>query len=451
MDTVNTLRDYGLFDAKVPRYTSFPPANRFRPNVGARNQRAWLSALPPDEPVSLYIHIPFCRRLCWFCACRTQGTSSLRPVEAYLEDLITEIAAVARTAPEGLRMGRLHLGGGTPTLLAAAQMERLLDAVEHAFAPAPDYEFSVEIDPTEAELPVLRCLAQRGMRRASIGVQDFDPKVQQAIGRAQSFALTQKVVHQLRALGVRSLNIDLLYGLPHQTQRALVDTLNLVLALRPDRLALYGYAHVPHMSKRQVMIPDAALPSPETRYGDAALAKSLLETAGYVAIGIDHFARPEDSMARAAQRGRLRRNFQGYTDDPCPTLIGLGASAISRLPQGYLQNAVATRAYCQRVQSSGLAAHKGYTLTAEDRMVADLVEAILCDGTVETDQISVRHPGQAGAVTVLLYALSRAYPKAVAKVPGGIALRPGMGAFARVAAAHLDRALHEHHIHSTAI
>ena len=310
MDQVKTLRDYGLFDAKVPRYTSFPPANRFESELGHRFQANWLQGLPPSKPVSLYVHIPFCRRLCWFCACRTQGTRTLAPVEAYLNDITTEIEAVRGLIPPGTAMARLHLGGGTPTLLSAKQMRRLVTAIFNAFPRTENFEFSVEIDPTEAAPPVLQELADLGLDRASIGVQDFEDTVQATIGRLQSYEETARVIDQLRTYGLRSLNIDLLYGLPYQTQDTLRATLAKVGHLRPDRIALFGYAHVPHMSKRQAMIPGAKLPDGEQRFYAAEMACRHLDALGYNALGIDHFALPSDSLSLAAHAKTMRRNFQ---------------------------------------------------------------------------------------------------------------------------------------------
>ena len=451
MDNVNILRDYGLFDAKVPRYTSYPPANRFLPNVGARYQSAWLAETSPKKPISLYVHIPFCRRLCWFCACRTQGSQTLHPVDAYLVDLIAEIETVARVLPDGVPMGRLHLGGGTPTLLSVPQMTRLLDAIGEHFAPSDDYEFSVEVDPTEAAPALLDFLETRGMNRASIGVQDFDLKVQEAIGRLQSFEETQKVADHLRAGGVRSLNIDLLYGLPYQTAETLVETLEQVSILSPERIALYGYAHVPHMSKRQVMIPEDELPDPLERFEAAQIARDLLVQQGYLPLGIDHFVKETDSLAVAARKGRMRRNFQGYTDDPCETLIGFGASGISKFPKGYIQNAVATAAYQQRVREHGMAGHKGYVIDEEDSLVADVIDQVMCQGSLDEMKLLSDHAQFAAKIPGLVQELVTVFPKALQRTGPLVTFQPGMEALARVIAAHFDRALHEDHIHSAAI
>ncbi len=378
----DTLEKYGLFNAKVPRYTSYPPANLFIPDAGRRFQLPWLNDVKDNEALSLYVHIPFCRRLCWFCACRTQGTRTFRPVETYVNAVLLEIAAIRRHLPPQVSVSRLHLGGGTPTLLAPATMDKLLNCIYENFERAADHEFSVEIDPTEALPELLATLADWGMNRASIGVQDFAPKVQDAVGRRQSYAETLSVVTLLRDLGVRSLNLDVIYGLPHQTQDTLAETLDQVICIHPDRLALYGYAHVPKISKRQVMIDEDALPGPLTRHRMAEMAHGAMVDHGYVPLGIDHFALPDDSLAKAAAAGTLRRNFQGYTDDPCETLIGFGTSAISQFRAGFLQNAVATAAYSERVFDTGLAAHKGVALTSDDRVLGNMIHELMCYGSI---------------------------------------------------------------------
>lgn len=451
MKHVNILRDYGLFDAKVPRYTSYPPANRFVPNVGAQFQQGWLQSVPADEPVSVYVHIPFCRRLCWFCACRTQGTKTLAPVDAYIQDVAREIAMVTAQMPNAPRMARLHLGGGTPTLLTPDQMTYLLDIIGRHFLPTPDWEFSVEIDPTEASPHILDLLAARGMRRASIGVQDFAENVQEAIGRRQSFEQTQTVVERLRSGGATSLNIDLLYGLPFQTQASLHATLDQVHALRPERLALYGYAHVPHMSKRQVMIPEDHLPGTTERFRMAQIAKEKLEALGYLPVGIDHFARASDSLARATQNGTLQRNFQGYTDDPCNTLIGVGASAISKFREGYVQNAVATSAYQSRVRDNRLPGHKGFVISERDAFLADTIRQIMCEGRINPQRLNSGHPNFEEDLLHIMHNLKRAFPRAFCAVREDLHLLPEFQSLARVIAAHIDAALQTEHVHSLAI
>jgi len=452
MDQVNTLRKYGLFDAKVPRYTSYPPANRFVEGVGAQHQQSWLEAVPAENPLSLYVHIPFCKRLCWFCACRTQGTKTLKPVAAYISTLIAEIEATAtKHLPANMQMARLHLGGGTPTLLSAGLMEALLESLYQQFTPSADFEFSVEIDPTQAEPDVLDVLSQYKMARASIGVQDFDPKVQKAIGRTQSVAQTEDVIARLRGGGVHSINIDLLYGLPYQTAASLTGTLDRVIALKPDRIALYGYAHVPHVSKRQVMIPDDALPNPERRFLMSQIAQNRMLSLGYHALGIDHFALPHDSLARAARCGKMRRNFQGYTDDPCDTLLGFGASAISSFPQGFTQNAAATSAYSKCVVEQGSAARKGCNLSADDAFVAALIDAIMCEGQIDFRDIVSRFEDRHHDLEMIVDDLITTFPDLLTISQNRLGLRAGLQPAARLVASQIDKSLDASHRHSVAI
>jgi len=451
MDQLTALRSFGLFDAKVPRYTSYPPANRFEIDVGQRHQGTWLAEIPADEPVSVYIHIPFCRRLCWFCACRTQGTKTLAPVDAYIDALVAELAAVRGTVAPKQGMERLHLGGGTPTLLSPNQMDRLLMAVHDVFSPTDSFEFSVEVDPTEAASELLTELAQWNLRRASIGIQDFDPMVQEAIGRTQSVEETRRIADILRAGGVESLNFDLLYGLPHQTQARLDSTLGHVINMAPDRIALYGYAHVPHVSKRQVMIDADTLPDVEERFWLARRAADMLSTEGYHALGIDHFARQTDSMLRAAQAGRLRRNFQGYTDDPCATLVSFGASAISKYRQGYIQNAVSTAAYTARVEAGGLAGHKGYVMTYEDQVIARMIEMLMCDFAIDATRLTAEFADMSVFIDDHLSALAHAYAAAIDYSERVLTIVPEFRAATRIMAAALDTGKIDGARHSIAV
>ncbi|WP_323776997.1 oxygen-independent coproporphyrinogen III oxidase [Leisingera sp.] len=379
MKQIDRFQALGLFDSRVPRYTSYPTAPVFTAAVGDADQAHELQALDPDVPVSVYLHIPFCERLCWFCACRTQGTQTLSPVESYIGTLEQELKLVAPLLPKGLRMGRMHWGGGTPTILPPVLIHRLAQAVKAVFPQTADWEFSVEIDPTMVDCDKIAALAEEGMNRASIGIQDFDPLVQQSIGREQPYDVTMACVEDLRAAGVSSLNADLVYGLPHQTPERMADTVEKVLTLDPDRLALFGYAHVPWVSKRQKLINEKTLPDDRARYYLAGLAAEQFHAAGFAAIGIDHFAKPGDGLEAAARTGHLRRNFQGYTDDSCPTLIGFGASSISRFAGGYIQNAPATPAYVQRVEGGHLAGARGHVMSEEDLMRGRAIEMLMCE------------------------------------------------------------------------
>ncbi len=381
------LARLGLFDTRVPRYTSYPTAPHFGAEVGPGEFTAWIEAVPEHSEVSLYLHVPFCRRLCWFCACRTQGTTSDDPVIAYVETLKAELQLLKRHLPRGVRLSRLHWGGGTPTLLSAPLIQGLAEAV-FAVAPMADGgEFSVEIDPNEVDDARLDALAAAGMNRASIGVQDFDPLIQKTIGREQSYALTRDVAEKIRARGITSLNADILYGLPHQTGPRIADSVQKLLTLSPDRVALYGYAHVPWMSRRQQMIPTDTMPTPEERLSLFETARQLFLWDGYVEVGIDHFAKPEDGMAKALKAGTLRRNFQGYTEDTAPVLIGMGASSISRFPQGYAQNASTTAEHTKAIRAGAFSTHRGHRFGGEDKLRGRIIEALMCDFRVSRAEL----------------------------------------------------------------
>ncbi len=378
MSSHDRLRQVGLFDARAPRYTSYPPANHFTDQTGAGDAAEWMAQVPSGSRVSLYLHIPYCRRLCWFCACRTQGTSTDRPLVSYLQYLKAELALVSATLPDDVVLSQIHLGGGTPTLLPPEMLEELGEAIADFRPRSHDNTFSVEIDPTEVDEDRIAALMKIGMTRASIGVQDFDPEVQESIGRIQSFEQTSDVVNMLRDAGIGSLNMDVLYGLPHQTKSRMADSVQRVLSLAPDRVALYGYAHVPWMAKRQILIPTDALPKAEERLELFDTARRLFMWDGYREIGIDHYAREGDTLAEADRTRTLRRNFQGYTDDTAEVLIGLGASAISRFPQGYAQNHSTSSRYASAVTEGRLATVRGYAMSDEDKLRAKMIENLMC-------------------------------------------------------------------------
>lgn len=403
MEQESQLTRLGLFDARVPRYTSYPTAPHFKPTVGAADFTRWVQEIPAGAAISLYMHVPFCRRLCWFCACRTQGTQSDAPVRAYADVLLQELDLLkARLAP-GVRLSRLHWGGGTPTLMPPDMMRRVAGAVFDAFPLAEGAEFSVEIDPNEIDEARMDALAEAGLTRASIGVQDFDPEIQKTIGREQSFEITAQAIRMIRDRGIASLNTDILYGLPHQTPQKIADSIQKLMALSPDRIALYGYAHVPWMAKRQVMIPDDTLPDAQARLRLFEVARDLLVADGYDEIGIDHFARPGDGLAVAQRAGLLRRNFQGYTDDLAQALVGMGASSISRFPQGYAQNAPATGAYTKAIREGRFSTTRGHVFTDEDNWRARMIEALMCDFRISADEF-IRDHGFTQAALAALFA-----------------------------------------------
>ena len=388
MERTQQLAGTGLFEVSAPRYTSYPTAPHFSGGIDAQTTDRWLRDLPRNARLSLYLHIPFCERLCWFCACRTQGVRTPEPVAAYLESLKTEIAMVAARVPAGARIVHVHWGGGTPTILTPDQIKGLADHIAASFTLDPDHEFAVEIDPTVTGPDRIAALAQAGLNRASIGIQDFDPQIQRAIGRHQSFGQTRDVVAHLRDHGIRSLNTDIVYGLPHQSVAGITDSTSKVLELAPDRVALFGYAHVPWAARRQRMIDANTLPDAPTRLELMETASEMLVNTGYHELGIDHFALPSDRLAQAAAAGRMRRNFQGYTDDGADALIGLGASSISLYPGGFAQNAPATAAYAGRIRAGRLATSRGHALGIEDRLRGALIERLLCDLSVDLAALS---------------------------------------------------------------
>lgn len=378
----------------LPRYTSYPTAAHFRPLEEAR-YRAWLGAVRPGDALSLYLHIPFCRELCLYCGCHTAITRSTARLARYAEGLVREAALLAAALPPRPRVAALHLGGGTPSALGARGLGRVMAALRAAFAFAPEAELAAECDPRTLDEAVVALLAREGFGRASLGVQDMDPGVQARIGRIQPPDLVEGAVRRLRAAGIAAVNLDLMYGLPGQTAAHVEASARFAAALGADRVAVFGYAHVPWIKPHQKALDEALLPGPLARIEQAEAAERALLAAGYVAIGLDHFARPEDPMARAQAEGVLRRNFQGYTTDRAPVLLGLGASAIGSLPQGYVQNRPEERAWLAAVEAGQLAVARGLELTAEDRIRRALIEAVMCD--LELDLRRVPAPVWQGA------------------------------------------------------
>lgn len=439
MEHINSLKALGLFNARVPRYTSYPTAAVFTPTTGAEFQAQAMQALDPNDPVSVYVHIPFCERLCWFCACHTQGTQTLAPVESYIETLEAELSLVRNTLPDGIRMGRLHWGGGTPTILPPALIHRLAKAIRDVFPASDGFEFSVEIDPTMVDRAKIEALASEGMTRASIGIQDFDPEVQQSIGRLQPFDVTRTCVDDLRNAGITSLNTDLVYGLPHQSLARMEDTIEKVLTFEPDRVALFGYAHVPWVSKRQKLIKEEALPDDLDRYILAKTAADRFQQAGLSAIGIDHFARPEDDLAIALRQGTLRRNFQGYTADRCQTLIGLGASSISHYPSGYVQNAPATAAYNQRIAQGAFPGARGYAMDREDKLRARAIEHLMCTFSLDLEILAQEFGPRALTLRRELDTMVTRFSPYVALVGNRVQISPEGRALTRIIASVLDQ------------
>jgi oxygen-independent coproporphyrinogen-3 oxidase len=400
----------------------------------------WLSELGQGNSLSLYLHIPYCDRLCWFCACHTKQTLRYEPITTYLAALRQEIAAVGARVGAGSKVTAIHFGGGSPTMLKPGDMIDLMACLRASFEMAGNVEISVEMDPNDLDEARYDALAEIGLTRASLGVQDFDPVVQKAINRIQTFEQTKSVVDAVRARGVGSVNCDVLYGLPHQTLEGVERTISDILSLSPDRVALFGYAHVPWMKKHQTMIPEQALPDVTERYRQSTFASRKLLDAGYEAVGIDHFAKPGDSLAIAARTGRLRRNFQGYTTDSADALIGLGASSISQLPQGYVQNMPATGEYQRLVGSEGLAAVRGVALSSDDRMRAYVIERLMCDFGFDFLPLRAHFPDGADELIGEARAFARRNRDGICRVSNGAFRITQEGRpFARTVAAIFDR------------
>ncbi len=441
------------YAAPVPRYTSYPTAPHFHAGVDAGTYGQWLQALPDKATLSLYAHLPFCDTLCWFCGCNTKITRQYQPVASYLDVLLKEIATVAERVPASAVATQIHWGGGSPTILSAIDIIRLMETTRRRFSVASDVEFAVEIDPRGLDQERIDALAEAGLTRVSIGVQDFDPKVQAAINRIQSVDETRRVIDAFRAHGVRSLNIDAIYGLPGQREAELLGTLGEVVRITPDRIALFGYAHVPWMKRHQTMLNEADMPGVVERHAHAELAADYLVSHGYVRIGIDHFALPHDELAVAAAEGRLKRNFQGYTVDEATALIGLGASSIGRLPQGYVQNAPATADYQRRVSTSELAVTRGLALSEDDVIRAHVIERLMCDLRFSPHDTMQRFGAAALPVLADAATLVREGEDGLVKaLDDGFAITDIGRPFARAIAARFDAYLARGHArHSAAV
>ena len=386
--TAKLIEKYG--EARLPRYTSYPTAPNFSADIGEADCRRWIGGIG-SAPTSLYLHIPFCRSMCWYCGCHTTITGKDRPILDYLAVLHREIETAAAASPTPVHVSDIHFGGGTPTIISPDEFAALMRALRQSFAIGDDADIAVEIDPRTLTAGMAQALGESGVTRASLGVQSFDPRVQKAINRIQPEDITAAAVEALRGNGIEAINFDLIYGLPHQTVRSCEETVRAALAMKPDRLAVFGYAHVPAFKKHQRLIDEAALPGAAERYAQAEAIGAALVAAGYRRIGLDHYALPSDSLAVASDNGTLHRNFQGYTTDSCDTLIGFGASSIGRFPEGYVQNEVPPGSYARRVAEGRLATAKGYRMTAEDRLRAEVIERLMCDFAADVAAISGRH------------------------------------------------------------
>ncbi|UPT61080.1 MAG: oxygen-independent coproporphyrinogen III oxidase [Hyphomonadaceae bacterium JAD_PAG50586_4] len=365
-------------EQSAPRYTSYPTAPHFNASVDGDVYRGWLSELPIEASLSLYLHTPYCRQMCWYCGCHAFAVQRDGPVAQFVEAIQAEIDAVA-AATSARRVTEIHWGGGTPNALNPEQFGAIAVRLAQRFDLTACERHAVEIDPRILTPEHVATMARIGVNRASLGVQDFDENVQRAIGRVQPFEQVRDAVAMVRNGGIEALSFDLMYGLPHQTLESVRRTAELALSLNPHRFSVFGYAHVPWFKTRQRLIDSAALPGAGVRHALAEAIRETLSAAGYVEIGYDHYARPDDPIAVAAQVGALERNFQGFVETSCDALVGLGPSAISTLPQGYAQNEAEVGAWRAGVMNGGFAIKRGRGLSEDDRQRRDLIMRLLCD------------------------------------------------------------------------
>jgi oxygen-independent coproporphyrinogen-3 oxidase len=382
----------------VPRYTSYPTAPHFGDGVDGALYAGWLGALPAEAPVSLYLHVPYCRAICHYCGCHTKAALKDEPVIDYAEGLVAEIELVGRAIGRRLPVAHLHWGGGTPSLLPIPSFRVVVAKLRETFDIRPEAEHAMELDPRTVTPELAQALAEAGVTRASLGVQDFDTTVQAAIGRIQPIETVAAAVSALRGAGIAAINFDLMYGLPHQSAATIRHTVELAHGFAPSRIALFGYAHVPWFKKHQRLIDEAALPGATERIALERTARAALAELGYEPIGLDHFALPQDDMAMAARSGDLHRNFQGYTTDACDTLIGFGASSIGQSAAGFVQNDPDIGRWRKAVEAGRLPIAKGKALDEDDRLRAAIIERIMCDYAVDLDAVCAAHGTTAAAI-----------------------------------------------------
>ncbi|MBL8808048.1 MAG: oxygen-independent coproporphyrinogen III oxidase [Rhodospirillales bacterium] len=375
-------------EARVPRYTSYPTAPHFAKSVGPAQVAEWYRAIPECDPVSVYIHVPFCTKLCWYCGCNTSIASKYQPVHHYLETLVRELHHARELLGRRAPVSHLHFGGGTPNALSAADFARLGDILHALFEIEPLTSFDIELDPRTLDAKMAWTLAGAGVTRVNLGIQDFDPNVQAAINRVQTFADVRARLDELRVAGISNFGVDLLYGLPRQDEATIAATVDSVADLGASRVALFGYAHVPWMKPHQKLLEPHGLPGPEARMKLMQRAHARLAARGYVRVGIDHFAKPEDELAVALREGRLQRNFQGYTTDAARTLLGFGPSAISAFRQGYAQNHTRLDEWRAAVEGNALPVARGRALAPDDRLRRSIIERLMCEMKADVGSIA---------------------------------------------------------------
>jgi oxygen-independent coproporphyrinogen-3 oxidase len=382
MKTLNVNLDLvRKYNVPGPRYTSYPPATKFTDGISWEQLEAKIDANnQATRDLSIYFHIPFCETLCWFCGCTTVITLNHDKGKDYVDYLGREVARMAEKLNPARRVVQLHFGGGTPTFLRPDEIRRLGDIIHKHFTFSPDIEAGVEIDPRRLTREHMRALREIGFNRASMGVQDFNPDVQETVHRIQPREMTQQAMDWMRELGFGSINLDLIYGLPHQTPRTFDATLDTVLEMKPDRLAVFSYAHVPWIKPSQKILEARVLPTPEEKLQVLKLViERLTANDQYVYIGMDHFAKPNDELAVAQREKQLQRNFQGYSTRAGADIYSFGMSAISQIPDAYWQNEKELPKYQEAVDAGRLPLHRAYFLTEEDKRRRETIMRVMCD------------------------------------------------------------------------
>ncbi|MEK7737133.1 MAG: oxygen-independent coproporphyrinogen III oxidase [Pseudomonadota bacterium] len=382
------------FDVNGPRYTSYPTADRFVEAFDAEAYRMWLGRRTIggiSRPLSLYVHIPFCNTICYYCACNKIITKDHGRSAKYLKYLGKELAMQSEALEGSHDVVQLHWGGGTPTFLSNDEMRHLMETIREHFRLMPNGEYSIEVDPRKVDAVTVALLGELGFNRMSIGVQDFDPAVQQAVNRIQSLEETQLVIEAARASGFKSVSVDLIYGLPKQNVISFNRTLEEVIRLSPDRLSIYNYAHLPGLAKPQRRISEADLPSPDAKLQILQLAIRRLTDAGYVFIGMDHFAKPDDELAVAQRQGRLHRNFQGYSTHAEADLMAFGVSSISKVGPSYCQNVKTLDEYYDSLDRGVLPVMRGIELSADDLLRRSIIQALMCHFELSLESIEIAH------------------------------------------------------------
>ncbi|NHK26313.1 oxygen-independent coproporphyrinogen III oxidase [Parvularcula flava] len=430
-------------DQSVPRYTSYPSALFFGPMDAAPYRHA-LREIAPYEPVSLYIHVPFCKQLCWYCGCNMRVENRYERTKPYMDALKTEIHQVAAELGGRGRTSQLHFGGGTPNFLHAEDLITILDEIENAFGLTDGTPVAIELDPRLSSPDSIANLARIGITRMSIGVQDFDPFVQAAINRIQPYELVHDCVAAMRQSGIGDISFDLLYGLPRQDERTFRETLRKTLSLAPDRVSLFGYAHLPERLRHQRLIDDAELPGRAERSALAELGAETLAAAGYRRIGFDHFALPHTAIARADSTARLNRNFQGFTEDPARSVIGLGPSAISSVHGVHAQNDKSITTYSKKLRDSQWATSRGIVSTPEQRLVGDWIHGLLCrHAACLADYFNITDSDEA-AMESLMDRLAPLHRDGLVHLSGDrLTIEPEARLLSRVVAAIFDPAVQE--------